>query len=86
MERGAPVEVRVAADKLEWKPNPGQLPPGARGKRVRVKLRGTGREPVYDDHWNPMSPPGWAADGRGGCNWALDDAYPFSIIEYAVIR
>jgi hypothetical protein len=33
---------------------------------------------------NPMSPPGWAADGKGGCRWSLTGS-PFDIAEYEVI-
>ena len=33
---------------------------------------------------NPMSPPGWAADGRGGCRWTLTGS-DHDIAEYAVI-
>lgn len=62
-------------------PNPGHLPPEAIGKRVRVKLA-NGRIGTSDP--NPMSPPGWAADGKGGCNWALRD-HPFAIVEYEVV-
>jgi hypothetical protein len=46
-------------------PNPGYCPPEAAGKRVRVVLAKdaeTMRQPTYDNHWNPMSKPGWAAD------------------------
>lgn len=42
----------------DWLKNPGYAPEDL--KRVRVVLRSTGAEPVYDDNWNPMSPPGWA--------------------------
>ena len=51
-----------------FKPNRGALPNEARGKRVRV-IMAHGREGSYDN--NPMSPPGWAADGKGGCRWTL---------------
>lgn len=62
-------------------PNPGYCPVAAEGKRVRVILA-HGREGRCDD--NPMSPPGWAADGKGGCNWRItgDD---FDIAFYRVI-
>lgn len=62
-------------------PNPGHLPTEAIGKRVRVRLA-NGRDGRSDD--NPMSPPGWAADGRGGCSWALTGS-PFDIAEYEVL-
>lgn len=64
------------------KSNPGYCPAEAEGKRVRVWL-GHGREGAYDD--NPMSPPGWAADGRTGCNWAITGS-PFDIAFYQVIQ
>jgi hypothetical protein len=63
----------------KWRPNPGQRPREAKGKRVRVLLL-HGRAVTYDD--NPMSPPGWAADT---CRWGLDLQYSFSITHYAVI-
>ena len=55
--------------------NPGHCPVEAMGKRVRVQLAhgGIGRT---DD--NPMSPPGWAADGKSGCNWRRTGS-PFDI-------
>ena len=62
-------------------PNPGHLPPQAVGKRVRVVLE-NGNEGRTDG--NPMSPLGWAADGRGGCNWTLRD-HPFAIAKFEVI-
>lgn len=64
------------------RPNPGHLPPDAIGKRVRVRLAhgGIGR---CDD--NPMSPPGWAADGQGGCRWTLA-GHPYDIAEYEVVE
>lgn len=63
------------------KPNPGDLPPEAIGKRVLVRLGhgGIGRADP-----NPMSPPGWAADGRGGCRWTRIGS-PFDIAEHEVI-
>lgn len=69
------------ADK--WKDNPGHCPREAKGKRVRVLLN-HGEEARYDD--NPMSPPGWAADGKGGSKWDLDPDYPFAIKAYIVIE
>ena len=63
------------------KPNPGYCPREAEGKRVRVQLvhGGIGK---CDD--NPMSPPGWPADGRQGCCWAFRDS-EFDIAFYEVI-
>jgi len=66
---------------MAWLPNPGHLPTEAIGKRVRVRFP-DGREGRCDD--NPMSPPGWAADGRGGCRWSLTGR-PHDIAEYEVI-
>jgi hypothetical protein len=62
-------------------PNPGYCPAESEGKRVRVWL-GNGRPGATDD--NPMSPPGWPADGRGGCDWRLA-SHPFAIAFYEVI-
>lgn len=61
--------------------NPGALPPEAQGRRVRVRLR-NGALGRTDD--NPMSPAGWAADGKGGCRWSLTGG-PFDIVAYEVI-
>ena len=63
------------------KPNPGHLPEEAIGKRVRVRLS-NGSIGASDP--NPMSPPGWAADGRGGCRWSRIGS-PFDIVEYEVL-
>ena len=63
-------------------PNPGHLPARAIGKRVRVLLA-NGRIGSTDD--NPMSPPGWAADGRGGCRWTITGS-PFDIKNFEVIE
>lgn len=52
-----------------WKKNPGRCPEEAKGKRVRVILA-HGDEPKYDSEWQPMSKPGWPADGKGGCVWS----------------
>lgn len=69
--------------KDEWKLNStGEVPRGAKGKRVRVILLGTGEEPRYDD--NPMSPMGWAADGKGGCRWT-STGDPFDITHYKIL-
>lgn len=62
-------------------PNLGHCPPEAEGKRVRVLLA-NGRIGATDD--NAMSPPGWAADGRGGCRWSLTGS-PFDIAQYEVL-
>lgn len=62
-----------------WKPNQGQRPPGAKGKRVRIWLN-CGREASYSD--NPMSPPGWAADTT---KWALDPQFSYGVAFYQVI-
>ena len=63
------------------RPNAGYLPLEAEGKRVRVVLA-NGREGATDD--NPMSPPGWAADGKGGCRWSRT-GQAFDIAQYEVI-
>lgn len=61
--------------------NPGWCPEGVNGKRVEVALM-TGDLGRCDD--NPMSPPGWAADGRGGACCALDGGI-FNIDQYRVL-
>jgi hypothetical protein len=61
--------------------NPGRLPDEAIGKRVRVILA-HGGEGAVDP--NPMSPPGWAADGKGGCRWSRTGCR-FDIEFYEVI-
>ncbi len=61
--------------------NPGRCPDEAVGKRVLVAQM-TGELGRADD--NPMSPAGWAADGRGGCAWTLDGS-PWNIDQYRVI-
>ena len=63
------------------KPNPGHCPAEAEGKRVIVRLAHGG---IGKADPNPMSPPGWAADGRGGCSWAITGS-EFDIAEYEVI-
>lgn len=65
-----------------WKENPGHCPPRARGKRVRVILE-HGREASYDV--NPMSPPGWAADGKGGCHWGKRNGFAYDIAWYLIL-
>jgi len=63
-------------------PNPGHLPPEAIGKRVIVRLEHGG---IGKADPNPMSPPGWAADGRTGCRWTRTGS-PYDIAEYEVIQ
>lgn len=69
-----------------WTDNPGHQPKRTRGKRVRVILENgleEMREPIYDDAFNPMSPRGWAADGKGGCRWTRSNPPdPFDIAKY----
>jgi hypothetical protein len=57
--------------------NPGHFPDETSGKRVRVRLRNG-----YDTA--AREPAGWAADGKGGCNWKLQ-GHPFDIVSYQVI-
>jgi hypothetical protein len=64
------------------KPNPGYLPSEAIGKRVRVELVHGG---IGATDANPMSPPGWAADGKAGCNWRRTGS-PFDIAKFEVIQ
>lgn len=62
--------------------NHGRCPLEAEGKRIRGVLRnGTrfGFEPVAN-----AVPAGWAADGKGACNWSLDLG-DWSISEWEVI-
>lgn len=61
-------------------PNPGFLPRVAIGKRVRVLLANGARNREPD----PSAPPGWAADGKGGCRWTLTGR-PHDIKEFEVI-
>ena len=66
-----------------WKPNPGHCPREAKGKRVVVRLNNgnvCGEESV-----TPVTPPGWAADGKLGCDWTIDRQYSFAIAEYYVL-
>lgn len=62
-------------------PNRGYCPPEAEGKRVRVRLAHGGMGTCDP---NPMSPPGWPADGNGACRWSFTGS-PFDIAEYEVI-
>jgi len=65
---------------MPWARNPGYCPPEAEGKRVRVRLASGAEPPAY-----PGAPPGWPADGRQGCRWAiLGD--PSDIALYEVIQ
>lgn len=63
------------------KPNPGYLPSEAIGKRVRVQLAHGG---IGATDGNPTSPPGWAADGKSGCNWRRVGSR-FDIVQYEVV-
>jgi hypothetical protein len=49
---------------------------------VLAKDAETMRQPTYDDHWNPMSPPGWAANGS---RWNRSDD-PYDIAFFEVIK
>jgi hypothetical protein len=66
---------------MVWQRNPGFLPNEAVGKRVSVRLA-NGRLGRTDD--NPMSPPGWAADGPSGCRWSRTGG-AFDIAEFEVL-
>ena len=63
------------------KPNPGYCPADAEGKRVKVWLAHGAVGATYDD---PMLPKGWAADGRGGCDWSITGS-AFDIAFYEVL-
>lgn len=70
-----------------FKPNVDmRVPNGAKGKRVAVVLR-NGR--VITEPVNKDTPPGWAADGTGGCRWTHlhpdDPAAQFDIMGYKVL-
>lgn len=58
---------------MALQPNLGSCPPHAKGKHVRVVLR-NGLRPAE----------GWAADGRGGCDWSLRNR-PFDIMEWEIV-
>lgn len=65
----------------------GRVPLKAKGKRVAVQLRNGSiiTEPVNKD-----TPPGWAADGKGGCRWTHhrdteSPAAAFDIMGYKVL-
>ena len=59
--------------------NQGQLPPEAIGKRVRVRTFGG-----YDTA--EKEPNGWAADGKGGCNWRISSPpHPYEIQFWKVL-
>lgn len=82
-----PVDENLALPK-GFKPNPGHIPKGAAGKRVRVILRnphGQGPyEPAYADANTQAVPTGWAADERGGCRWSLT-GHAFDIVGYRIL-
>lgn len=59
-----------------WQRNLGSRPEGEL-KRIRVVLRHA-REPVYDDRWNAMAPPGWSAETT---RWSLTGS-PFDVGRY----
>jgi len=61
-------------------PNRGYLPSEAIGKRVRVLLA----DGAINRDVDPSAPPGWAADGKGGCRWSLTGR-PHDIAQYEVI-
>lgn len=70
-------------DDPRFKPNPGRCPRAAKGKRVVVMLNNgsiCGEEPL-----SPVTPAGWAADGKHGCNWEIDPDWPFAIRGYYVL-
>jgi hypothetical protein len=75
---------------MKWEPpegftlNTGEMPPEAAGKRVRVILRHSREEPQYANETRSDLPPGWAADGKGGCRWTLKRA-PFDIVAYRIL-
>jgi hypothetical protein len=77
-------EGRAVSDEPKWKENKGELPRGARGKRVRVKLRWSGEEPFYNSDVTSAIPPGWPADGKGGCRWSLDGG-DYDITHYVIM-
>lgn len=65
----------------------GKIPRGANGKRVIVYLRNgnlCGVEPV-----TTVTPPGWAADGKGGCRWSFlpedNPASAFDILGFKIL-
>lgn len=63
----------------DWRPNPGRLPDGAKGKRIAVRLaNGSAPDPA------PISnavPPGWAADTT---RWSITGA-PHDVREYRIL-
>lgn len=60
-------------------PNHGHCPGAARGKRVRGVLRG-GNQFGFNQI-SPVTPPGWPADGKGGCRWTLE-GHSHDILEW----
>ena len=88
------IEQRIAEERMHALTPPGftentgsgRVPLRAKGKRVAVQLRNGSviTEPVNKD-----TPPGWAADGKGGCRWSFldpdDPAAAFDIVAYKVL-
>jgi hypothetical protein len=73
---------------VAFRPNLGECPPHARGKRVRGVLRNGmrfGFEPVAN-----AVPAGWPADGKEGCNWDFTPegrpSREFDIVEWEIVR
>ena len=65
-----------------FKPNTGRMPRSAAGKRVAVILA-NGKRPDPDFNGSGY-PRGWAADGKGACNWTLT-GHPFDIVGWMVL-
>jgi hypothetical protein len=69
----------------KWRQNEGypsgKIPKGTRGKRVQVVMANgqMGKESGVS-----TAPPGWAADGKGGCRWTLAGS-PFDIAWFLVL-
>lgn len=76
-----PAKAKAAAVKT-WKKNPGRCPADAKGRRVEVKLA---NGEVAKGDPNPMSPPGWAADGPNGLKWERR-GFDFDVDYYRVIK
>jgi hypothetical protein len=60
---------------MTWKRNPGKCPEEAKGKRVRVRLAGTGEEPKYGDEV------GWPANTT---RWTVT-GHPYDVKDFEVI-
>lgn len=76
--------MKKSAPDDDWIANTGSRPGRTKDKRVRVILerdRQAMVEPIYDNSWNPMSPPGWAADTT---RWTIKGE-PFDVAFYQVI-